>query len=84
LLALGGDDSSTDYKGGWTCGAGTGFRWPMGGFESYIKFGFRYGFTVRVEDNYYYYDDINGSPFPTEYTYHSNFYRLEMKWGFKF
>jgi hypothetical protein len=82
LMSLGGDDSYTDYKGGWSCGAGTGFRWPIGGYESYLKFGFRYAYTVYTEENSYM------STYPLEYTvkytYHNNFYRLELKWGFKF
>lgn len=78
LLSLSADDEYEDYKGGWTFGAGTGFMWPIGGFESYIRLGFRYGFTVRDTN----YDYMGGSR--DKYTYHSNFYRLEMKWGFKF
>jgi hypothetical protein len=78
LLSLSVDDEYEDYKGGWTFGAGTGFRWPIGGFESYIRLGYRYGFTVR-DTNYSYLDEDR-----EKYTYHSNFYRLEMKWGFKF
>ena len=78
LIPLGGEDSSEDYKGGWTFGVGTGFRWPIADFESYIKFGFRYGYTVHTENNSY------NSTFPVNYTYQEIFYRLEMKWGFKF
>ncbi len=78
LVPIGGGASDEDYKGGWTIGGGTGFRWPIKGFESYIKFGYRYSYLVHTEENTYY------STFPVEYTYQANFYRLEMKWGFKF
>ncbi|MCU0461631.1 MAG: hypothetical protein MUF36_06410 [Bacteroidales bacterium] len=78
LVPLGGTEGDEDYKGGWTIGGGTGFRWPIKDFESYIKFGYRYGYLVHTEENTYY------STFPVKYTYHANFYRLEMKWGFKF
>jgi hypothetical protein len=79
LVPLGGDDSNNSYKGGWTWGLGTGFRWPIGDFVSYIKFGFRYGYTVHTGE-YYYYTESS----PAEITYQAHFYRLEMKWGFKF
>lgn len=78
LIPLSGSNDYDDYKGGWTFGVGTGFRWPIADFESYIKFGFRYGYTVHT--NSYSYD----TTFPVEYTYQEIFYRLEMKWGFKF
>ncbi len=78
MFLLSVDDEYEDYKGGWTIGGGTGFRWPMAGFESYIRFGFRYGFTVRDYSYNDVFDNMN------EYTYHSNFYRVEMKWGVKF
>jgi hypothetical protein len=78
LVCLNMDDEYENYKGGWTVGAGTGFRWPSGGFESYMKFGFRYAFTVR-ENSYYY-----NSDYRINSTYHSNYYRLEIKWGFRF
>jgi hypothetical protein len=82
LIPLGGDESDDIYQGGWTCGVGTGFRWPVAGFESYIKFGFRYGSTVHKENSYY--DYIEGEMHPADFTYQANFYRFEMKWGFKF
>jgi hypothetical protein len=82
LISLEGDDDYEEYLGGWTLGIGTGFRWPIAGFESFIKFGFRYGFTVHKVDSYY--DYIDEETFPADFTYHANFYRLEMKWGFKF
>ncbi len=82
LLSLSDDDEYEDYKGGWTLGVGTGFRWPIAGFESYIKLGFRYGFTVHKQNSYY--DYIDGETFPADFTYQANFYRFEMKWGFKF
>lgn len=78
LIPLSGSNDYDDYKGGWTFGVGTGFRWPIANFESYIKLGFRYAYTVHT--NSYTYD----STFPVMYTYHENFYRFEMKWGFKF
>jgi hypothetical protein len=82
LVPIGGEDSSQKYRGGWTWGIGTGFRWPIAGFESYIKFGFRYGITYRTEDSYW--DYIEMREYPADFTYQSNFYRFEMKWGFKF
>jgi len=78
LIPLSGKNESEDFKGGWTFGVGSGFRWPIADFESYIKFGFRYGYTVNT--NSYSYD----TTFPVLYTYHEIFYRFEMKWGFKF
>ena len=78
LVPLGGTGGEEDYKGGWSVGGGTGFRWPVGGFESYIKFGYRYGYMVNTRTNNYY--SVN----PVEYTYQVNFHRFEMKWGFKF
>lgn len=80
LIGIGGEDNNDEYKGGWSAGIGTGFRWPIGMYESFFKFGFRYGLTVRKETRDYYY----GEYLPAEYTYHSNFYRIEIKWGFKF
>lgn len=82
LIPLEVDDDSEEYLGGWTLGLGTGFRWPVGGFESYIKLGFRYGYTVHKEDSYFNY--IIEETLPANFTYQANFYRFEMKWGFKF
>jgi len=82
LVPLGGGESNHEYKGGWTIGAGTGFRWPIAGFESYIKLGFRYGITFHKEDSYW--DYIDMMEYPADFTYQANFYRFEMKWGFKF
>ena len=78
LIPLSGNEGYEDYKGGWTFGIGTGFRWPIADFESYIKFGFRYAYTVHTEDYTY------NTTFPVNYTYHEIFYRFVMKWGFKF
>jgi hypothetical protein len=78
LISLGGGDSQEYYKGGWSCGAGAGLRWPIAGFESYIKFGYRYGLTVHIREETYVGTSLR------ETTFHNNFYRLEMKWGFKF
>ncbi|MBN1107755.1 MAG: hypothetical protein JXR66_03805 [Bacteroidales bacterium] len=79
LITIGEIDSGEDNKGGWTIGAGTGFRWPMHNFESYIKLGYRYSLYVEERTAYEYIDN-------TEYpcTFQHNFHRLEMGWGFRF
>jgi hypothetical protein len=77
LIATG-DVDYIDYKGGWTAGLGTGIRWPIGPFESFVKFGFKYALTVEDRKNEY------GIQVPQIMTYESNFYRIEFKWGFKF
>jgi hypothetical protein len=78
LVSLSVDDEYEDYKGGWTLGGGTGFKWPLAVYESYVRFGFRYGYTVCDKN----YSDGGDSRF--DYTYQSNFYRIEIKWGVKF
>lgn len=77
LISVSADDEYSNYRGGWTYGVGTGFRWPIGTLESFIKLGYRFGYTVKETD---------GSPYDTgiDYTYEYYFRRLEMKWGFTF
>ena len=80
LVGLGGENSSDEYKGGWTFGLGTGFRWPIKGYESFIKFGYRYAYTVHTGTSYNWVDYSNNY----KCSYHVNFNRMEMRWGFKF
>jgi hypothetical protein len=77
LISLSLDDEYSNYRGGWTYGIGTGFRWPIGTIESFIKMGYRFGYTVEESDGSIYDSGIN-------YTYEYYFNRLEMTWGFTF
>jgi hypothetical protein len=74
-----GNQSSDKYNGGWTIGTGTGFRWPIHNFESYIKLGYRYA-TFSNEGSMH--DQYSYQAYP--YTRHQYFHRLEMGWGFRF
>jgi hypothetical protein len=70
----GGNPPSIDYKGGFTYALGTGISWAKEESETYLSFAFRYAHISRVENTYNSY----------EYTYKTNFNRLEIKYGFKF
>lgn len=63
-----------DYNGGFSFSLGTGISWAREESETYLSFAFRYAHISRVEKNYNNY----------EYTYKTNFNRLEIKYGFKF
>jgi hypothetical protein len=63
-----------NYKGGFTYALGTGISWAKDESETYLSFAFRYAHISRTENAYNSY----------EYTYKTNFNRLEIKYGFKF
>lgn len=68
------NNGTTEYKGGFSYTLGTGISWAKPDYEMYLSFAFRYAHISSKESNYNSY----------EYTYTTNFNRLEIKYGFKF
>ncbi|HOO99964.1 MAG TPA: hypothetical protein PLV06_00815 [Bacteroidales bacterium] len=79
LFTLKESGSDEVYHGGWTIGGGTGYRWPVHTFESYIRLGYRYGIYLEDGKLYEYSSD---SEYPC--TFRHTFHRLEVGWGFRF
>lgn len=62
------------YKGGASCGIGTGISWARDENETYLSFGYRYAQTSYRQTDYNH----------VTYTYKNSYNRLEIKFGFKF
>lgn len=84
IVPLGGDNDTNpvdyynygekNYKGGFSCGFGSGISWAMQDYETYLSFAYRYAYT-----SYTRYEGSRGNT-----TYLNTLNRLEIKFGFKF